>query len=926
MIKEIKYGGMSSATSDYECNDGELDFAQNCINEGRGIEGIPSFVVSDDKVENEEGNEEGNESESEEDGEIDGEREGESDGDEGDEGDDEEPTVAYRPVYLHDDRIIGVAENSLYYKYGDNDWQCIKEGFTINVETAQFNSIGNSLIVTTGWGDTDTVYYFLWKTDGYKSIGDTPPMIELCFGLQSQYRRYDLPYYRKLEGTELDPLWREFDPVPYGWEPEGAYRLIIINNEDGIRRLSEACYAEINSLIEECNDKGYFALPFFIRYAYRLYDGSLLMHSAPVLMIPNSMGIRVCVSSSDGKLRHCLAVCNACILDYRVIKGDATLLEPWKDIIKSIDIFVSAPIYPFTTSGKITHFRTYHYNKSFGIYKNVPETSTGVYGRHGGLEWVGLRGEQAETGELSCVLQSNPNFRDDIKDVSTFYHLTSLSLENLPNINTTKNLEFTEGILKTLVTREVMTDDYDSHFAKNFKSLYAYNSRLIAANVKKTIHINQSLASRLPYIGSMKKRFVTVDVNEEGNLLQQEENTPNEYNTIHYVFFPFTEATKMMIHNSGTSLVHYFSLRKSDFLNGTFFFSGFDDTSVEKEEDPPIGGSSIITKLPNKIYVSEVNNPFVFPAVNIHTVGDAPITALGVSTQAVSDGQFGQYPFYVFSEDGTWALEVNDIGVPSKPKPISRLVATSPKSMQSIDTEFLFASKNGVYSLVGATPTLISRKFKENAFFDFYSGTTEVLSKFKDVATELKHTIAELQNSFVDYIDGAVIAYDYLHKRIFFSNSNYGYTYVFSIATGEWYTTNNIVFIDALNSYPEAKVVTQDSNGYYHIVDLANFGDATPSTLITRPLKLDLPDTFKTVERVIQRGNFAPDNVQQILYGSNDLVTWRPLASSRNKYISGLRGHSYKYFRLALFMNLNKGESLTGCTIQFTEKGTNKLR
>jgi hypothetical protein len=84
--------------------------------------------------------------------------------------------------------------------------------------------------------------------------------------------------------------------------------------------------------------------------------------------------------------------------------------------------------------------------------------------------------------------------------------------------------------------------------------------------------------------------------------------------------------------------------------------------------------------------------------------------------------------------------------------------------------------------------------------------------------------------------------------------------------------------------------------------------------------------SVKTIERIIQRGNFEPSHVKQILYGSNDLKTWRLLASSVDKYLNGLRGHAYKYFRLALFMNLEAGESLTGCTIQFTPRGTNVLR
>ena len=39
---------------------------------------------------------------------------------------------------------------------------------------------------------------------------------------------------------------------------------------------------------ERSVDRGMFIYPFFIRYAYRLYDGTSYMQSAPILMIPSS--------------------------------------------------------------------------------------------------------------------------------------------------------------------------------------------------------------------------------------------------------------------------------------------------------------------------------------------------------------------------------------------------------------------------------------------------------------------------------------------------------------------------------------------------------------------------------------------------------------------------------------------------------------
>lgn len=96
--------------------------------------------------------------------------------------------------------------------------------------------------------------------------------------------------------------------------------------------------------------------------------------------------------------------------------------------------------------------------------------------------------------------------------------------------------------------------------------------------------------------------------------------------------------------------------------------------------------------------------------------------------------------------------------------------------------------------------------------------------------------------------------------------------------------------------------------------------------LITRPLKLDAPDVLKTVDTVIQRGNFRKGHIKTILYGSRDLYSWHLIASSRDHILRGFRGTPYKYFRIVLICDLEKDESIAGCTIGFTPRLTTKLR
>ncbi len=130
--------------------------------------------------------------------------------------------------------------------------------------------------------------------------------------------------------------------------------------------------------------------------------------------------------------------------------------------------------------------------------------------------------------------------------------------------------------------------------------------------------------------------------------------------------------------------------------------------------------------------------------------------------------------------------------------------------------------------------------------------------------------------------------------------------------------------LSTLNSYPGALAVAHDGT----IIDFC-----TPDTednaipiLVTRPLALDAPDVLKTVDTVIQRGNFRRGHVQSILYASRDLFNWHLVWSSQDHTLRGFRGSPYKYFRIALICHLDPGESISNATIQFTPRQTNKPR
>jgi hypothetical protein len=176
---------------------------------------------------------------------------------------------------------------------------------------------------------------------------------------------------------------------------------------------------------------------------------------------------------------------------------------------------------------------------------------------------------------------------------------------------------------------------------------------------------------------------------------------------------------------------------------------------------------------------------------------------------------------------------------------------------------------------------------------------------------------------FNSYINDCRLSYDYLNQRLFIFNPAYDYSYVFSMKSHTWGLINRRLYAP-LNSYPQPLVLDDNRN----ILDLSGSDNTEASGLIiTRPIKLDLPDTLKTVNNVIQRGYFHRGQVQSVLYGSRDLYHWHLIWSSNDHYLRGFSGTPYKYFRLALLLrDFAPADVLVGSSWQFTPRLLNQPR
>lgn len=323
------------------------------------------------------------------------------------------------------------------------------------------------------------------------------------------------------------------------------------------------------------------------------------------------------------------------------------------------------------------------------------------------------------------------------------------------------------------------------------------------------------------------------------------------------------------------------------------------------------------------IKVSDAENPLVFQAKNSVQVGSSVIRALACNTRPISEGQFGDAPLYAFTDEGVWVLTPSTEGTYVARQPANRDICSNPSGILQIDDAVLFPTERGVMLQEGRTSRCITDSL-DGYPMDF---TTMYKESFADKVLAVNGTDKESVRYayFRKFMEKADMIYDYYDSRIILFNPDYKYAYAYSIKSGMWGAMYNY-FSKRVNIYPESYAVDRDNN-IINVYDKSPSKD-TPYFLCSRPLTLDLENIHKTMFSCIARGYFGAESGKCgiVLYGSNDLQHWQYIKSSVNKYLRGMAGSPYKYFKVAMIGNLSPNESISGISTDIQERWSNKLR
>lgn len=800
-------------------------------------------------------------------------------------------------------------------------------------------NIGNTIVICS----SSQMSYALYK-DGYSLIGNEIPMPSISF---------------KLDKTIVDESMRQVrysTNVLSGLQyAERAFQFtndIWFTSKKHIKgeALYDAYYLT-KQIIEDVKDKadvlaefyGRYCRPIFVRYSIYLYDGSEII-SEPVF-INSSTGMRrlsiegqsIWKKTDDDILGEFMSATitfsypNLYNLYLQDVDIDTIkeMQDTWSDIAKSIRIYISTDICPDehnTLSGAVIANRT-----------------------------VDNRDESAYN-EVSCTIDLEKMYasEEELLSKSNFYLVREYPISSLLGIQNSTSSEDkkvpyynnTDRVLKEELSSNMLNPLNTYHCRK----LMSFNNRIIEYGMR-ILHKDgiDIPAMKWGISGFIHKDwsihpyyFIKSESGRDVVLSGQDWNDERQFCLLLY---PTSKCYKVLLKYATESETMFFEVDMLEHPSMDYaYFYNTDYSELHLLLDAVYSGTSVayvrylegyiipeintVENIENKLYITRESNFYVFSTILTFS---GRIRGVATTTKALSTGQFGQFPLYVFTEDGIWTLTTEDDGSFGSSAPLSREVALDGKVFP-IDQAIVFITEKGVMMLQGSDIMELSPNMNGKHWV-IEDDAKDVISSKTQYGNLLEPLVDN--TPFMAFMKQATCCYDYTGKRLVFFNGSCDYQYVYMLPTGTWHKCRQNAALpyhldSAINSYPDCLISGTDTSTDTTV--LLNLStpldvertDEIQSVIATRPMDLDNPDILKTVNHLKIRGQYqrydedGKPRVSYMIFGSQDGIHFHRLKS--------LRGKSWKLFRVIVLSSLTPTERLSWIDIDYETRFTNKLR
>lgn len=707
----------------------------------------------------------------------------------------------------------------------------LQDGDNVN----DITSVGNTIILSSD----EKMFYILFNEKTYTFLGNKVPFpiinFDKCDEIEGDVTAST--YTNGGAGIEDAPLWFKYNenylPSDEVWNND---------SEEGKEHENKNIKKCLSALWEKFaianTPLGRLCRPIIIRYEVVTLEGK--KSSLPILIPIGNNQIQAIVTKKKivggTILRIDETISLVDIPLYRILAKiqDDIDLKKWADIISYIRIYVSSPLelgISKYSSKKTTLVEEEYYSdyQTSGIFNNPTYESSANLTFYADPNYSdSLLLHSAETFLVKEIKVFSENSKETTPEFRSLQEGLVLDIEKFLDPSDKDN---------QLQGQAMLTGDDMKHYPLAAKKLDAYNKSLLLVQPSQTIcydYDRLNAYDRQSIEETETKNYCNLDVTFILNGAKEDKvvyagkfgaNTvvteDERYKEVIYPFviFPDARAKKMIVKKTWTRYIEHrpilltaygvFDMLPHPYLDCAYYYGGFDNTLADLCDltSADIPDANTIDDTDNKLLVSDTGDPFTFPLERRYTF-QSKVLGVAVATNALSQGQFGQFPLYVFTEDGIWAMETGADGSFVTSKPLSREVCSNPDSITSIDNAVVFVTKKGVMLLQGSevaelSPNMNGRHYTPNESATALIGKQGGYSNLVDAIED--------KDSFVAFMQDAKIAYDYAGQRlIFISPSNKGFQYLYKLDTQTWHKVSlGKNFIAPLNSYPECLVQTK---------------------------------------------------------------------------------------------------------------------
>lgn len=847
--------------------------------------------------------------------------------------------IPYKIMYVHKqadyENIIAYDENKTIYWYKkDTDGTISDNQGSFDIGTiTDIQSVGNTLVCATDEG----LHYLLFKGGAYKDLGTELPKPIITFSslaANAELGDRTTCVLDEMITSESKRIYYNDDGTIKkitDWEA-GASAITYVdysfaNDKTKKDTAQEAIQGHITAAISRIKEENRFCFPFFLRYALRLFDGTYARISNPIAYFPtvnrNCRFVPVVYEDNTWKDADCGTVTKKflCKLMYTTpLTFKVTIaedLDTWGDIVKDLVVFASDDVMPFYLE-KDWSFKT-ALEVQGQYYYNVIESDAGDF-TSSNCKWTFNKTSSSTAERPKTVIvpqyKSDQEIIDELITKSQFYKLFEIALTESKYINQCQPVQcpIKDNVVSNLTSQAQLTkDDYYGWANMCAGKMFTYNKRINTFSVKRYPFKGFNyFTAPIVDTSNKQKRFYkfkcyTHIVSEQmDRWVESDEFSAVPELTASWLYYPDPNAIEMIIESTNTDSFRRVALTQHKMLNGAYSFEALPFPAKTKEElgygeTPRPGTMEGHEFLDSNIYTSVVNNPFVFEASGDNTVGTGKILGIIANTEAVSQGQFGQYPLMVFTDEGTYGMSVNSEGLYSATYPISREVCLDNSPLVPTDKLVYFVSKKGLMAASGGSVGCMS---------DMLRGRTP--RNFATVG----------DGKFLEFLKDCRIAYDYRDSLLRIFSKDKAYQYIYNMIDKTFSIVYSGMEAQAIvNDYPD-NLIQDTSGNVYSLTGKSDINDdenTYKGSFVTRPLKLGGSMNLKSLRAIKHLVDTDNGNIALEIYGSNDCKHWQKLIS--------LGGKPYKYFTFVYHLEgLKATDAFSGSIVEIQTRRQDKIR